>query len=324
MKRLAAAFAFLAALALTAAPVSAQQYPSRTVTIICPYPAGGPTDQTARVIANFLSKKFGQSVIVENVTGGGTNIGTNRVAKATPDGYTLLLHNLQISANPTLYKNLPFDTAKDLKPIMMVNNNPLVLVGRKDLPPNTLPELLTYMKTNRLKAALPGYGATGHLATTLVGQEAKVQIDMIPYRGAAPAMTDILGGHVDLFFATPQSIVPQAKAGQIKAYGVTSSKPLAKLPDIGSFPKVLGPKLEILYWQAMYAPAGTPDAIINTLNAALQEAVADPQVIKTWDDEGFFIYPKNQQTVAFAEETLKSEITRWGQVIRDNNIHVEQ
>ena len=134
----------------------------------------------------------------------------------------------------------------------------------------------------------------------------------------------MLGGHVDLFFATPQSIVPQVKAGQLKAFGVTSATKLDKLPEVGSFVKALGPKLEILYWQAMYAPAGTPDAVINTLNAALQEAVSDPAIIKMWDDEGFFIYPKEQRTVAFANATLKSEIARWGQVIRDNNIHVDQ
>ncbi len=324
MKRVAGFAAAVLGLFACVAPGWAQQYPSRTVTIVCPYPAGGPTDQTARVVANFLSKKFGQSFIVENVTGGGTIIATNRVAKATPDGYTLLLHNLQISANATLYKNLPFDTTKDLTAVMMVNNNPLVLVGRKDLQPNTLSELLAYMKDHRLKAALPGYGATGHLATTLVAQEAKVPIDQIPYRGAAPAMTDLMGGHVDLFFGTPQSVVPQIKAGQIKAYGVTSKDKLEQLPRIESFVKALGPKLEILYWQAMYAPAGTPEAIINTLNAALQEAVSDPTVIKTWDTEGFFIYPKEQRTAAFANSLLKSEIVRWGQVIRDNNIHVDQ
>lgn len=324
MKRVTAfTMAAVGLLAFTV-PGTAQQYPNHTVTIVCPYPAGGPTDQTARVLANFLSKKFGQSFIVENVTGGGTIIATNRVVKATPDGYTLMLHNLQISANATLYKNLPFDTAKDLTAVMMVNNNPLVMVGRKDLQPNTLAELLAYMKDHRLKAALPGYGATGHLATTLVAQEAKVQVDQIPYRGAAPAITDLLGGHVDLFFATPQSIVPQVKAGQLKAYGVTSKDKLGQLPNVESFVKALGPKLEIVYWQAMYAPAGTPDAVINTLNAALQEAVSDPTIVKTWDTEGFFIYPKEQRTVAFANSLLKSEITRWGQVIRDNNIHVDQ
>jgi tripartite-type tricarboxylate transporter receptor subunit TctC len=325
MLQRAAVFALTAAgLLLSAATGVAQPYPSRTVTIVCPYPAGGPTDQTARVIADFLSRKLNQSFIVENITGGGTTIATNRVAKASPDGYTLLLHNLQISANATLYRNVPFDTAKDLTGIMLVNNNPLVLVGRKDLPPNTLSELLAFMKKERLKAALPGYGATGHLATALVAQEAGVTIDQIPYRGAAPAMTDLMGGHVDLFFGTPQSVVPQVKSGELKAYGVTSKSRLAQLPDVESMVKVLGPKLEILYWQALYAPAGTPEAVIETLNVALQEAVSDPAVIKTWDTQGFFIYPKELRTPAAANALLKSEIQRWGEVIRDNNIHVDQ
>ena len=169
-----------------AAPVAAQQYPNRTVTIIVPYPAGGPTDETARHVANFLSKKFGQNFIVENVTGGSTIIATNKVAKATPDGYTLLLHNLQIAANVTLFKNLPFDTAKDIAPVMLVNKNPLVLVGRPGLAPNNLKELIALMKKERLKEALPGFGTTGHLTSALFAQEAKVQIDFIPVsrRGA--------------------------------------------------------------------------------------------------------------------------------------------
>ena len=171
-----------------AAPVPAQDYPSRNVTIIVPYPAGGPTDQVARVLAQSLSDRLKQNFIVENISGGGTTIATNRVAHATPDGYTLLIHNLQISANPALYKNLPFDTEKDLSPIMFINNNPLVLVGRKTLEPNTLPELLALMKKQTLKAATPGVGATGHLATSLLAQEAKVPIDLIPpWRGAGLA-----------------------------------------------------------------------------------------------------------------------------------------
>jgi tripartite-type tricarboxylate transporter receptor subunit TctC len=323
-KRVAAIALAAFGLFVFAIPALAQQYPSRSVTIIVPYPAGGPTDQTARQVAAFLAKKFNQNFIVENVTGGGTIIATNRVVRAAPDGYTLLLHNLQISANATLYKDLPFDTAKDLTGVMLVNNNPLVLVGRKDLAPNTLAELLSYMKKERLKAALPGYGATGHLATTLLAQEAKVPVDQIPYRGAAPAMTDLLGGHVDLFFGTPQSVVPQIKAGQIKAYGITSKTKLEQLPNVESFVTVLGPKLEIIYWQAMFAPAGTPEPVIKTLNAALQEAVSDPTLMKTWDTEGFFTFPKEQRTAAAVNALLKSEIARWNQVIRDNNIHVDQ
>ncbi|HKS87442.1 MAG TPA: tripartite tricarboxylate transporter substrate-binding protein, partial [Pseudolabrys sp.] len=195
------------------APVRADDYPTRPVTIIVPYPAGGPTDQAARQIAGALSSLLKQNFIVENISGGGTIIATHKVAQAAPDGYTLLLHNLQISANVTLYKKLPFDTEKDLTPVMFINRNPLVLIGRKSLPAKTLPELLALMKTTTLKTAIPGYGATGHLATSLLAQEAKVKVDMIPYRGAAPALQDIMGDHVDLFFATPQSVEQQVAAG---------------------------------------------------------------------------------------------------------------
>src|ERR1700750_9977 len=172
----------VAALFVAAVPSQADDYPSRTVTMIVPYPAGGPTDELARILAQYLTNSLKQTFVVENVTGGGTIIGTNKVVRAAPDGYTLLVHNLQISANVTLYKKLPFDTEKDLAPVIFVNQNPLVLVGRKSLDANSLPELLTLMKTKTLKAALPGFGATGHLATALVAQEDKAKVDMIPYR----------------------------------------------------------------------------------------------------------------------------------------------
>ncbi|HEX2352131.1 MAG TPA: tripartite tricarboxylate transporter substrate-binding protein [Xanthobacteraceae bacterium] len=165
-----------------AAPSAAQQYPSRVVTIIVPYPAGGPTDQLARVLAPALSDKLGQNFIVENVSGGATAIATGRVARAAPDGYTLLLHNLQISANVSLYHNLPFDTEKDLAPVIFINNNPLVLIGRKTLEPNTVKELIAYMKTKVVKMAHPGVGATGHLATSLFAQEAHVTVDHVEER----------------------------------------------------------------------------------------------------------------------------------------------
>src|SRR5437763_14362109 len=255
---------FIAGLAW-AAPAPAQQYPSRVVTVIVPYPAGGPTDQLARVLAPALTERLGQNFVVENVSGGATTIATGRVARAAPDGHTLLLHNLQISANVALYKNLPFDTAKDLTPIIFINNNPLVLVGRKTLEPNTLKELIAYMKTKAVKFAHPGAGATGHLATSLVAQEANVKVDHIPYRGAAPALQDIIGGHVDVFFATPQSVVEQVASGHMKAYGITAEKKSPQFPTADSFVQELGPKLEILYWHALFAPAGTPTAIVDKL-----------------------------------------------------------
>jgi tripartite-type tricarboxylate transporter receptor subunit TctC len=311
--------AFLCLLAF-ASPSLAQQYPSRTVTLIVPYPAGGPTDQLARVLAPILSDKLGQSFIVENVSGAATTIATGRVARAAPDGHTLLLHNLQISANVGLYPNLPFDTEKDLVPIVFINNNPLVMVGRKSLEPNTLKELIAYMKSNTAKIAHPGAGATGHLATSLVAQEAKVTVDLIPYRGAAPALQDIAGGHVDLFFATPQSVVQQAASGQVKAYGITAKEPSPQFPTAASFVQELGPKLEILYWHALFAPAGTADAIVQKLNATLQQIMDDPAILKSWIDSGVSPYPKEQRSPDAGRALLKSEIARWSQVVRDNNI----
>ena len=324
MKRVGSAALAVLGLFAFAAPSLAQQYPSRTVTIIVPYAAGGPTDEVARVFANALSTKLKQQFIVQNVTGGGTNIATNRVAHAAPDGYTLLLHNLAISANVTLYKELTFDTEKDLTPVMFINRNPLVLVGRKTLEPNTLTELLAWMKTHRAKAAIAGYGTTGHLATTLFAQEAKLAVDLIPYRGGAPVMTDLIGGHVDLFFGTPQQLMQQIAAGQLKAYGITTKEKSSQLPAAESFVQVFGPKFEIQYWQALFAPSGTPDSVIDMLNSELQEIVSDPAILKTWAAEGVSAFPKDERSPAAGRAILKSEIARWGQVIRDNNIRIEQ
>jgi len=313
------AAAILALLAL-AAPGVAQQYPSRLINIIVPYPAGGPTDQVARVIAPALAERLGQTVIVENVSGGATTMATGRVARAAPDGTTLLLHNLQIAANVSLYSNLTFDTEKDLRPIIFINNNPLVLVGRNTLEPNTLPELIAYMKIHVAKMAHPGVGSTGHLATTLFAQEAKVIVDHIPYRGAAPAMQDMIGGHVDLFFAAPQSAVQQVAAGQVKAYGITAKEKSPQFPTAESFVTLLGPKLEILYWHALFAPAGTPDAIVDKLNATMQQVMDDPAILKLWASIGTVPYAKEQRSPAAARAMLRSEIERWGKVVRDNNI----
>lgn len=325
MQKRFATFA-VAALGLIVAAVSAsaQQYPSRNVTIIVPYPAGGPTDETARIVAQSLSTQLKQSFIVEDIGGGGAIIGSEKVARATPDGYTLLIHNLQISANVSLYKILPFNTVKAFAPVMLINRNPLVLVGRNTLVPNTLKDLVGLMKQQPMKAAIPGYGTTGHLATTLLAQEAGVSLDQIPYRGAAPALTDLLGGQIDLFFATPQSVVQQVATGALKAYAVTSKEKLPEFPNAESLPVMFGPKLDVIYWQAMFAPAGTPESVIRTLNEALQKAVADPVIVKTWAAEDVSVFPPDQRSPAAASTLLQSEIARWGQVIRDNNIHIEQ
>jgi tripartite-type tricarboxylate transporter receptor subunit TctC len=231
---------------------------------------------------------------------------------------------LQIAANVSLYENLPFDTVKAFAPVMLINRNPLVLVGRKTLEPSTLRDLVALMKRQTLKAAIPGYGTTGHLATSLFAQEAGVSLDQIPYRGAAPAVTDLLGGQIDLFFATPQSVVQQVATVALKAYGVTSREKLPEFPTADSFPITFGPKLDVVYWQAMFAPAGTPNSVIATLNMALQNAVSDPALVKIWAGEDVSVFPPDQRSPAAASVLLHSEIARWAKVIRDNNIHIQQ
>jgi tripartite-type tricarboxylate transporter receptor subunit TctC len=305
-------------------PIYADDYPNRTVTIVVPYPVGGPSDETARVVAQSLSKILNENVITENVTGGGTLIATKRVAKAVPDGYTLLLHNPQIAANVTLYKELPFNTEKDLTGVMLINQDPLVLVGRNTLPANTLNELVAALKAGRMRAAITGYGATSHLVTTLLAQETHAQLDQIPYRGAAPAITDLLGGHVDLFFATPQSIVQLVTERKLKAYGVTAQEKIEQLPSAESLVAILGPQFNVVFWQELFAPAATPEVVIRKLNAALQDTVSDPAIAKAWADQNVSTFPKEQRTAAAANMMLKNEIARWGKVIRENNIQLKQ
>ncbi len=176
----------------------------------------------------------------------------------------------------TLFKTLPFDTVKDFNTVMIINRNPLVLVGRPGLAPNSLKELIALMKKEHLKEALPGFGTTGHLTSRLFAQDTKVKFDEIPYRGGAPAVTDVLGDHVDFLIGTPQPMVPLVKAGKLKAYGITQKDKMPELPTADSMVDLLGPKFDIHYWQGLFAPAKTPDAVIKTLNAAVQDVASDP------------------------------------------------
>ncbi|HYX66495.1 MAG TPA: tripartite tricarboxylate transporter substrate-binding protein [Burkholderiales bacterium] len=318
MRILAAALFVVSSLAF------GQSYPTKPVTIIVPYPAGGPTDTLARQVAQRFTEKLGQPFVVEDITGGNTLIATGRVAKAPGDGYTLLLHNLQISANVTLYPDAPYNTERDLTTVGFINRNPLVMVGRKGLPPNNLTELIPYMRKNNLNIAHPGAGATGHLATTLFLQEAKLKATMVPYRGAAPAMQNILGEQVDLFLSTPQAVVKLVQAGRIKAYGITTKEKYPQFPNVSSFVTEVSPKLEIFYWQALFAPSKTPKAIIEKLNAVLQEFEDDPAIMKGWDAEGVSAFPKDERSVERGQKVMKSEIARWRQVIQDNHIEGPQ
>ncbi|HZD91232.1 MAG TPA: tripartite tricarboxylate transporter substrate-binding protein [Pseudolabrys sp.] len=323
MKRIAAFAAVLLGAAVLAAPVHADNYPSRRVTIFVPYPAGGPTDQVARIVADRLSKTFKQTFIVEDLPGGGTILATNKVAHAAPDGYTLLLHNIQISANVSLYKKLSFDTEKDLTPVMIINHNALVIAGRKDLPPDNLKQLLAYMNTHDTTFAIPGYGTAGHLVASLFVREVKHPVTLVPYRGGAPALVDTLGGHVDLFIGTPQAVVAHAKRGELKIYGYTGTEKSAQFPKAANLVKALGPKYDIGFWEGLFAPAGTSKAIVARLNAAMEDMLHDPAVLKIWARQGVTPMPKSMRSPAAGRKYVKQQIAFWAKVIHDNNIHLQ-
>jgi tripartite-type tricarboxylate transporter receptor subunit TctC len=301
---------------------SAQNYPDRIITMVVPLPAGGPTDQLARQIAPKLTEKLGQNVIIENVSGGATTIGTGRVARSAPDGYTLLMHSLQVSSNPGLYPKLPFDTEKDLVPIIFINYNPIILVGRKSLPPNTFAELVPWMKSNHAKIAIAGLGTTGHMTTVQLVNALGIDADIVPYRGAAPAMQDIIGEHVDLYFAAPQSLIQAVQVKAVKAYGSTSREASPLLPGVPSLAELVGPQMEVRYWSALLVRAGTPQAIIDKLNAAVQDAMKDPAILASWAEMGVVPYPPELRTKQAAQDIFRSEIKRWGEVIRANKIEV--
>ena len=307
-------------LALWCVVAFAQDYPAKNVTIIVPYPAGGPTDQLARLLAPRFAEKLGRTFIVENVSGGGTTIGTGRVARAAPDGHTLLLHNLQISANVALYPKLQYDTERDLAAIAFINRNPLVLVGRKTLAPNTLDELIAYMRRTSASMAHPGSGSSGHLATALFAEQARLLPVQVPYRGGAPMVQDLLGDHVDLLFGTPQQLAPLVAAGQVKAYGVTAKETYPQFPGAVALANALGFKLEIFYWHALFAPAATPKAALDKLSAVVQAMLDDAALMKSWADTGVAPYPPEQRSPPGAQALFKSEIARWSQVVRQNHI----
>lgn len=316
----------VAAILISAGQAPAQDFPNRVITIVVPYPAGGPTDATGRVIAAGLSARLGQQVVVENLSGGGANIGTGRVARSTPDGYTLLVANMAVASSVSLFPNLPFSPEKDLAPVGLINSNGNIIVGRKDLPANTLPEFIAWMKSGvSVKFAHPGIGNMGHLCAALFVQAIGAKnVDYIPYRGGAPATQDVIAGHVDLFCSTAQLVVQPIRAGSVKAYGITAPERLALLPQVPSLVQEVDPKLDIKYWHGLFAPAGTPRPIMDKLNAALRETVADPKVKRAWEETGVLVYPAEQQTPEYAASFFHSEIKRWAEVVRENKIEAPQ
>jgi tripartite-type tricarboxylate transporter receptor subunit TctC len=323
--RILASLLFAAATVLAGA-ASAQTYPNRPITLIVPYPPGGATDTISRIMQDSMSQNLGQQIVIENVGGAGGMIAAARAARAAPDGYTILIHQVAMAAGMTLYKNLTFDAEKDFAPIGLINNAASTLAARPNIPPNNIQELVRWMKQpgHTTKMPHPGVGSFGHLAGVLVAQEIGATVTQIPYRGAGPALNDLLADHVDLMSQSAVVAGPLVKTGKLKAYAIIGRTRFAGLPDLPTMGEVGYKKLDLDFWHMFMAPAGTPRPIIDRLNAALRHSLADARVRKTFDEGGMDLFPPNQMTPEAASALLKSELKLWGDVIRANNITAAQ
>jgi tripartite-type tricarboxylate transporter receptor subunit TctC len=307
-----------------ASTASAQKYPERPVTIIIPFAPGGGTDVVARAMGPALGTKLGQTLVIENVSGAAGNIATARVARAAPDGYTLIMHNLALALNPGLYKTLPYDTERDFIPIAMINITANVYVARKSLPVNTVPELVAWMKSNRPRLAHPGVGSTGHLQVALLAKAVGAEADFIPYRGGGPMLQDIIAGHVDMGTVTLGNAVEPVNGGLVKGLGLTARERAKLLPQVPSMAQELGPTFDIGFWNILMAPAGTPQPIIDKIHAAFEETVKDAALVEGWAKLGIDLYPPEQRTPDAARALLRSEVERWGKILRENKIEAQQ
>jgi putative tricarboxylic transport membrane protein len=318
--RLAAAF--LAPCILATAPASAQTYPSRPITLVVPFPPGGATDAIARIVQDSMSQSLGQQIVIDNMGGAGGMIAAGRAARAAPDGYTVLLHQVALAAGMTLYPTLAFDAEKDFVTIGLINTAASTLAARPTLPPTNIAELVRWMKApgQNVKIAHPGVGSFGHLAGVLVAQEIGVTVTQVPYRGAGPALNDLLAGVADLSSISAVVAGPLVKAGKIKAYAIIGRTRFAGLPDLPTMGEVGYRKLDLDFWHMLLAPAGTPRPIVDRLNAALRHALADARVRKTFEEGGMDLFAPEEQTPEAASALLKREIKLWGEVIRANNI----
>lgn len=300
-------------------------YPDKPIKLIVPYPPGGATDVIGRILALKLGESLGQQVIVDNRGGAGGNLGAEAAAKSAPDGYTLLMGALTShSTMATLEKGkLRYDIIKDFTPLMVVGSVPLVLVVNPQLPVKNLQELITYARTNpdKLSYASSGAGAPQRMAAEIFRKEASVGILHIPYKGSGPAMTDLVGGQVNLMFETVPAAQPFIKSGQLRALAVTTPTRISMLPESPTTAEAGLPALEVSSTFGVLAPAGTPAAIVEHLNAALAKIVQSPEVKEQFLRQGVYALPPT--TPAKAAERLRSEVSRWEKVIKEANIKAE-
>jgi tripartite-type tricarboxylate transporter receptor subunit TctC len=325
-KRLAACVASLcmaaAAASLWSAPATAQGYPTRPITVVVPFPPGGPADVPARVIGDRMRSSLGQPLVIENVSGASGSIGTGRVVRAKPDGYTLGVGNTSTHVMNAVLYSLPYDVLNDFTPVAPLVTTPLVLYAKKTMPANTLQELIDWLKANPGKASA-GFGSVAFQAVNISFQrETGTQFTLVPYRGTAAGMQDLVAGQIDLYFTTPSEL-PLVRAGNVKAYAVTSEARLSLAPDLPTFAELGRPALSFANWYGFFAPRGTPADIVAKLNTATAQALADNAVRSRFVDLGMEAFPPAQQSAAAFGALQKGDAQRWWPIIREAGLKGE-
>ena len=320
-------FLLAAATTLAISPALAA-YPEKPVTIVVPFAAGGPTDKVARDLAEAMRKPLGgQSIIIENVGGAGGTLGAAKVAKAANDGYTLLLHHIGISTAPALYRKMTYDTLGDFEYLGMVNEVPMTLIGKPTLPANTYAELVKWLEANKGKANLAnaGLGAASHLCGLLFQSSVKIDMQTVPYKGTGPAMTDLLGGQVDLMCDQTTNTTTQIESGKVKAFAVTTPKRLST-PALKNLPTLDESGLKgfnVTIWHGLYAPKGTPKDVIDKVNSALRVALKDPEFVKREEALGAVVISDARLGGAEHKKFVEAEIAKWSPIIKAAGVYAD-
>ena len=325
MRRLVSALTAIAAISGFAGNAAAQSFPSRPITMIVPFAAGGPTDVIARVVGERMGQSLGQPVVIENVTGAGGTIAAGRVARAAPDGYTLVCANWNTSVtNAAIYK-LDYDVVTDFVPVVLLPAAPMVLIAKKANPATNLKEFIAWLKANPDKASMgtAGIGSPPDLLGRLLRTDTATQFGIVAYRGAAPAMQDVIAGHTDAMFISIAAALPQVQSGNVKVFGVTTHGRMEIAPNIPTMAEAGLPGFYFALWAAIFAPRGTPKDIVDKLNAAAVKTLADPNVRQKLEAQGFEIPPPEQQTPAALAAYQKAEIEKWWPVVKAAGIKPE-
>ena len=304
---------------------AAQDYPSKAITFVVPFAAGGPTDVVARTLAQVMTKSLKQPIIVDNAQGAGGTIGTTKVARSPGDGYTLLLMHIGFATAPALYRSLQYDSMKDFEPVGLIVDVPMTIIGKPEFPAKDVKAMIEYVKNNKAKVtyANAGIGSASHLCGLLFLSAIQSDITTVPYKGTAPAMNDILGGQVDFMCDQTTNTTSQIKGGKVKAFAVTSKNRLPSLPDLPTLAESGLPGFEVNVWHGLWAPKGTPKPIVDKLAASLQEALKDPQFTTRMSELGANVVSADRVRPEALRAFAKSEIERWGPIIKKAGVYAD-